>query len=114
MHTGNTLSTPDFLRCHFCTTHRFSAFAPPAWCEAWQGREAADDAATISASLLNYAEKIHGLYWRNDTSASIALAHLLRYMPRRDTLQLFAGTDAFLIDFVLEEHIPAAGLDRCP
>ena len=101
-------STPDFLRCHFCTTHRFAAFAPPAWCEASHGRAAAGDAATISAFLLNYAEKIHGLYWRNETSASIALTHLLRYMPRRDTLQLFAGTDTFLIDFVLEEHIRLA------
>jgi len=100
--------TAAFMRCLFCATVRFAAFAPPAWCASPHGRAAASDAATISASLLSYAEKIHGLYWRNGTSASLTLAHLLRYMPRRDALQLFAGTDIFLIDFVLEEHVRLA------
>ena len=97
-----------FLRCLFCSTPRFTAFiVPSTWCATVSVVTKAEDdgASLIAGALLAYAEKIHGVYWRNDTAANVALTHMLRYMPKRDSLLLFTGGDRFLVDFLLEEHV---------
>ena len=97
-------SDADFLVCQFCASPRFSAFLRlQTWCDS-----NSSDIEPMATALLTYSEKIHGLYWRNNTSAALALSHLLRYMPKRDTLQLFGGSDTFLVDFILEEHVRLA------
>jgi len=72
---GAAAGDAGFLCCLFCATPRFSTFATPrGWCDA---ERAGDGAAVVAAALLRYAEKIHGVYWRNDTSAGSALTHLV-------------------------------------
>ena len=107
----------DFLVCRYCQTPRFRLFAsePAADDELCGGASsfaAGDpDAASshMAAAILGYAQ-IQGEFWENATKAQLAVAHLLRFMPVRDSMRLMGGDDRFL-DFLLE-HVRYALLVR--
>ena len=55
---------------------------------------------------------MQGQFWEDDGQAELALAHLVRFMPVRDSLLLFSsGGDDRFFDFLLE-HVRLALLVR--
>ena len=99
----------DFIACLFCNNAKFAHFAKTlnstatsALCEA-ASHNVASDSRFIAQVLAEYGEVMAGVYWRNDTEAHQALAHLVQFMPRRDAALLLDGDDSFL--HFLFEHV---------
>jgi len=106
----------DFIACLFCNNAKFAHFAKTlnstatsALCEA-ASHNVASDSRFIAQVLAEYGEVMAGVYWRNDTEAHQALAHLVQFMPRRDAALLLDGDDSFL--HFLFEHVRYALLAR--
>ena len=96
--------------CLFCAQDRFTAFASGDCCGKSGQRigtdsEAAEAASVVAGALLDYLA-VQGHFWENDKEALDAFTHLVRYMPVRDSVQLFAGDDRFL-DFLVS-HVRLA------
>ena len=93
----------DFLVCSYCSAERFRLLntnksRDDALCDT--PRSLKDPSSHIADSILNYA-RVQGHFWGNASMATRALAHLLRYMPIRDTIKLMQNDDRFL-DLILE------------
>ena len=99
--------------CKFCTTDRYNYFITnKTTLNSLCDNNNQDDlhwSTTISTALLSYGN-IQGEFWESNTMAQAALAHLIKYMPIRDSIRLYSDNDDFL-NFLFE-HIRYALLVR--
>lgn len=115
LHTANK-SSLHYSVCQFCQIERFTYFIDQNFCppttnllDATDPNDMKGASLSIAAALLSYGE-IQGFFWENDAMTQIALAHLILYMPPRDSMRLFSGDDRFL-EFLLQ-HVRYALLVR--
>ena len=108
MHSTAPSPSFDFLVCRFCGTPRFRLMASnvtidKALCqEGAKGEKIDPDKAAdfIAGAIIDYG-RVQGQYWADVGAATRSLAHLLRYMPIRDSMKLLQPDDFFL-DYILE------------
>jgi hypothetical protein len=84
-----------FLMCGFCATPSLRIFLPAESALACQSVPRPGPKNTVTAvtwAFLNHSAVLHGLYFNDpgpETNSSLCIEHLIRFMPRRDLLQLF-------------------------
>ena len=110
-----SLTSSEYTVCQFCATERFVYFLQDSGrkvlcsANATSTNDPATTAEQIAVGLLSYG-RIQGQFWADAAATTAALAHLIQYMPIRDSLQLYSSSDRFF-DFLLS-HIRFALLVR--
>lgn len=98
-----------FLMCGFCATPTLRIFLPAEAKSTCTSLPLPGPSRTVTwatSALLNSASVLHGFYFNEpgpETNATLSVAHLLRYMPRRDLLQVHIVSPHFYIS--LSRHI---------